>query len=764
MVSSNISLSLPTSPLQSLKQLFKGQRVKTPTLLQMEAVECGAAALGIILGYYDRIVPLPELRQECGVSRDGSKAANILKAAQTYGLQAKGYKKELEQLRELTPPYIVFWNFNHFLVVEGFGKQRVFLNDPATGPRTVSHAEFDEGYTGVVLVLQPGAEFVKGGCKPSMALALWERLRSSKGAVAYCVLAGFLLTLIELVVPVFSQIFVDEILVQGRQQWLRPLLIGMVVAAILQAVLTLFQLRYLRRLKIKLSVGMSSRFLWHILRLPVGFYAQRFAGEISDRTGLNDEVAEVLSGKLATTAIDVVMVVFYALIMIQYDWVLTSTGVVFAAINIFTLQALSRRRIDTNQRLIQEYGKVSGTSISALQSIETLKASGLESDFFSRWSGYYTKAINSQQELGLSNQTFSVLPTLLSALSAMLLLVVGGLRVMDGYLSIGMLVAFQGLMQSFLAPVNNLVSFGSSLQELEGNLVRLDDVLQNPTDLQLKAEVGGQESEGGRRKAEVVMGETETQISNFKFSSPRLQGEIDLRHLTFGYSRLAAPLIEDLNLKLKPGQRVALVGGSGSGKSTVAKLVSGLYEPWSGEIWFDGQPRAQIPRQILTNSVAMVEQDISMFGGTVRENLTLWDATVPERHLIQACQDAAIHEVILALPGGYDAELSEGAVNLSGGQRQRLEIARALVNNPAILVMDEATSALDTETEKIIDRNLRQRGCTCLIVAHRLSTIRDCDEIIVFEQGNVMQRGTHEELWQTDGVYSRLIRIEGEAL
>ena len=745
MVSSNISLLQPSSPLQALKQLFKGQRVKTPTLLQMEAVECGAAALGIILGYYDRIVPLPELRQECGVSRDGSKAANILKAAQTYGLQAKGYKKELEQLQALSPPYIVFWNFNHFLVVEGFGKQRVYLNDPATGPRTVSHAEFDEGYTGVVLVLEPSAEFAKGGRKPSMALALWERLRSSKGAVAYCVLAGFLLTLIELVVPVFSQVFVDEVLIQGRQQWLRPLLIGMVFAAILQALLTLFQLRYLRRLKIKLSVGMSSRFLWHILRLPVGFYAQRFAGEITNRTTLNDQVAEVLSGKLATTAIDVVMVIFYVLIMIQYDWVLTSTGIVFAAINIFTLQWLSRRRIDTNQRLIQEYGKVSGTSISALQSIETLKASGLESDFFSRWAGYYTKAINSQQELGLSNQTFSVLPTLLSAFSSMLVLVIGGLRVMDGHLSIGMLVAFQGLMQSFLAPVNSLVSFGSSLQELEGNLVRLDDVLRNPTDPQLEAE-------GRRQEAE------------FKTQNPRLQGAIALHHLTFGYSRLAAPLIEDLNLRLKPGQRVALVGGSGSGKSTVAKLVSGLYEPWSGEVCFDGQPRAEIPRQILTNSVAMVEQDILMFGGTVRENLTLWDATVSENHLVQACRDAAIHEVILALPGGYDAELSEGAVNLSGGQRQRLEIARALVNNPAILVMDEATSALDTETEKIIDRNLRQRGCTCLIVAHRLSTIRDCDEIIVLERGKVAQRGTHEDLWQVDGVYSRLIRTEGEAI
>jgi ATP-binding cassette subfamily C protein len=751
-VSTNPTLEPSTRPRQPWQNLLKRRRVRTPTLLQMEAVECGAAALGIILAYYDRIVPLPELRQACGVSRDGSKAANILKAARAYGLEAKGYKKELEQLQDLRPPYIVFWNFNHFLVVEEIRKRRVYLNDPAIGPRTVSFQEFDEGYTGVVLVMEPNQEFVKGGRKPSLILSLGERLRNAAGALAYCVLAGFLLTLVGMVVPVFSQVFVDEILVQGRQQWLRPLLIGMAFATILQGVLTLLRLRYLRRLKIKLSVGMSSRFLWHILRLPVSFYAQRYAGEISNRTGLNDQVADVLSGQLASTVIDAVMVIFYALVMIQYDEVLTAIVASFAAVNIFTLQWVSRQRVDTNQRLIQEYGKAAGASIGALQSIETLKASGLESDFFSRWAGYYTKAINSQQDLGVTNQIFSVLPTLLSALSSLVLLVIGGLRVMDGHLSIGMLVSFQSLVQSFLLPVNNLVSFGSTLQELEGNMIRLVDVLSNPIDPQVERE----------RFAD--MGASQKTLSASSTPLPKLQGYIELRNVTFGYSQVDAPLIENFNLEVSPGQRVALVGGSGSGKSTVAKLVSGLYEPLSGEICFDGQPRHQISRQILTNSVAMVEQDIHLFGGTVRENLTLWDATVPEKNLVRACQDAAIHDVILSMPGGYGAQLIEGAANLSGGQRQRLEMARALVNNPSILVMDEATSALDAETEKTIDENLRRRGCTCLIVAHRLSTIRDCDEIIVLDRGKVVQRGTHQELWQVEGVYSRLIRTEGEAL
>ncbi|MCC5660830.1 NHLP family bacteriocin export ABC transporter peptidase/permease/ATPase subunit [Nostoc sp. XA010] len=749
MVSTNWTLVKPINPLQPLQKLLQSRRgrVKTPTLLQMEAVECGAAALGIILGYYGRIVPLPELRQECGVSRDGSKASNMLKAAKSYGLQSKGFKKELKQLQDLRPPYIVFWNFNHFLVVEGFSSSRVYLNDPATGPRHLSLQEFDEGYTGVVLVMEPSTQFTKGGRNPSMVLSLWKRLQGAAGALVYCLIAGFFLTIIGLAIPVFSQIFVDEILVEQRQHWLRPLILAMAIASVLQGWLTLLRLRYLRRLKTKLAVGMSSRFLWHILRLPVSFYAQRFAGEISNRTSLNDQVADVLSGSLATTVIDAVMVIFYALIMFQYDWVLTLVVVSFAAVNVLTLQWISRQRVDANQRLIQEYGKAAGAAIAALQSIETLKASGLEPDFFSRWSGYYTKALNSQQELGVTNQTFSVLPTLLSALSSMLLLVVGGLRVMDGHLSIGMLIAFQGLMQSFEEPVNNLVNFGSTLQELEGNLIRLDDVLDNPTDPQL---------EKRRRGAE-------EQIDNFS-PLPRLQGYVELRNISFGYSPLEPPLIENFNLSIKPGQRVALVGGSGSGKSTVAKIISGLYEPSTGEILFDGKPREQIPHELLTNSVAMVEQDILLFSGTVRDNLTLWDATIADKNLIRACEDAAIDDVILSMSGGYDAELIEGAANLSGGQRQRLEIARAFVNNPSILIMDEATSALDVETEKNIDENLRRRGCTCIIVAHRLSTIRDCDEIIVLERGKVVQRGTHKQLWEVEGVYSRLICTEGEAL
>lgn len=736
----------------------KPPRVRTPTLLQMEAVECGAASLGIMLGYYKCIVPLAELRRECGVSRDGSKASNVLKAARQYGLNAKGFKKTIESLQEIKPPFIVFWNFNHFLVVEGFGKDCVYLNDPGTGPRTVTPDEFNQAYTGVVLVMEPGEGFKKGGRKKGIVEALGTRLASSRGAIAFSLLAGLLLTLPRLAVPAFSQVFVDEILIQERQDWVRPLLLGMLIAAVLQGLLAQVRLSYLRRLLIKLSVSMSGQFLWHTLRLPIGFYAQRFAGEISSRAQLNNKVAQILSGRLATTAIDTVMMVFYAAIMFLYDWLLTLIAIAFATLNFVALQSLSRRRVDANIRLGQELGKVSGVAISGIQGIETVKASGVESDLFAKFAGYYAKTINAQQELGLPTQVLTLLPTVLTALATASVLVVGGLRVMNGTLSIGMLIAYQALTLQFLLPVNNLVNFGSTLQELESDLNRLDDVLENPID-----------PEANRTEVRIEDRNVNSQKQDRSHWSPlgtptldsfQLQGYVELRNLTFGYSRLDPPLIENLNLIVKPGQRVALVGGSGSGKSTVAKLVTGLYLPWEGEILLDGTARDRMPRSVLSNSLAMVEQEIFLFAGTVRENLTLWDSTVPEADLIQACKDAEIHELVLNLSGGYDAQLSEGGMNLSGGQRQRLEIARALVRNPSVLVLDEATSALDAETELLIDRNLRRRGCSCIVVAHRLSTIRDCDEIIVLERGKVVQRGTHEELRQLGGAYVQLLGIQ----
>lgn len=716
-------------------------RERTPTVLQMEAVECGAAALAIVMGYYRKFVPLEQLRQVCGVSRDGSKASNVVKAARTYGFEAKGYRYEPSEVLALRQPVIVFWNFNHFLVVEGVSKAGVHLNDPATGPRTISSDEFDQGFTGVVLQITPGPDFKPEGQPDSVLSGLRKRLPLREPALLYLVIAGLLLVLPGLVLPVFSKVFIDEYLIGRMDSWIKPLLIGMAVTMVLQGILTGLQRYYLARFHAKLAMATSSQFLWHVLRLPVVFYAQRSAGDISGRVGINNRVAELMTGELATTLLNLVVLVFYAALMLSYDVLLTLVGVGVAAINIVVLQRMSRQRKDVNQKLANDHGKLLGTSMNGLQMIETLKASGTESDFFSKWAGHHAKVVNGMQTTGGQGVLRVGVPLLLSTMNNVLILSLGGLRVMEGALTMGALVAFQSLMASFLQPVNQLVALGASIQEMEGDMKRLDDVLKYAA-----------ESDGTQA------GETPSETS-----TDRLQGVVELRDISFGYSKLEPPLLENFNLTLRPGARVALVGASGCGKSTISRLVMGLYEPWSGEILFDGRPRHQWPRATLVNSLSMVSQEIALFEGGVRENLSLWDDTLPEAELIRAAQDACIHDVLVTRPGGYESPVLEGGVNFSGGQRQRLEIARALAINPRILVLDEATSALDPLTEQKIDDNLRRRGCTCLIVAHRLSTIRDCDEIIVLDRGRVVQRGTHEDMRAVPGPYAELMQAGEEA-
>jgi len=701
----------------------------------MEAVECGAACLGTVLAYFRRWVPLEELRLACGVSRDGSKASNMIKAARRYGLVAKGFKTEPGGLRNRKLPAILHWNFNHFVVLDGFRKGRVHINDPASGPRTVSEEELDQSFTGVVLTFEPGPDFEPGGSPPSLLRALARRLEGAAPALLFVLLAGLALVLPGLVAPVFTKVFVDQVLLDDRRQWLGPLLLGMGITATLLGLLTWLQQSYLLRLETRMAVAGSSRFLWHVLRLPVEFFTQRFAGDVSSRVAINDRVAQLLSRDLATHCVGALMIVFFAVVMFQYDALLTVISIVVVSINVAALRYVSRKRVDGNRRLLQERGKLNGTAIGGLQTIETLKATGGESDLFARWSGYQAKVVNNRQELERYTQVLDAIPPFLVALNTALILGIGSLRVIDGALTLGALVAFQALVASFVAPVNRLVNLGGQLQLVEGDMNRLDDVLRYRTEEGIAADPGAVPED--RRV--------------------RLAGRLELRGVTFGYSRLAPPLIEGFDLTLEPGSRVALVGSSGSGKSTVAKLVTGLYRPWSGEILFDGEPRDEIPPQVLNSSLAAVDQTVFLFEGSVRDNLTLWDPTQPLPEVVAAARDACIHGDVAGRPAGYDSPVAEGGANFSGGQRQRLEIARALVGNPSLLVLDEATSALDPETEQRIDENLRRRGCTCLIIAHRLSTVRDADEILVLDGGKIVQRGVHEDLRDAEGPYAELI-------
>lgn len=713
------------------------RRVKTPTVIQMEAVECGAAALAIVLEYYGRIIPLEELRVECGVSRDGSKALNVVKAARRLGMTAKGYKYDVASLAKVPLPAILFWNFNHFVVLEGFGKNGgvFYINDPGSGPRKVSAKEFDTSYTGVTLTFEPGPDFKKGGAKPGIFTFLLARLHGCRMAFLFALLCALFLVIPGLIAPAFLRIFIDDYLIGTEKLWLRPLLIGMGATVLIQMMLTGLQQTCLLRFRTKLSLASSGRFFAHVLRLPIPYFAQRFSGEIGSRLSLNDQVSEMVGGQLATIALNFVLVAFFGVLLFLYDSVLALVVVVVAVLNFFILKLVGKARTNRNRVAMQEGGKLYGTAINGLSMIENLKSSGGEDDFFSRWAGYQARALKEKQSLMTLTQYTSLAPTLLDAVSSAAILTLGAFRIMDGDLTVGTLIAFQALAGQFNAPLNSLVQFGNSLQMLEANVTRINDVM--------------------RAKEDPIYSHQRNRTAFHGIG--KLTGHVELKNITFGYSPLDPPLIENFGLTLKPGQRIALVGGSGSGKSTIAKLLSGLYAPWSGEITFDGIPLAEIPRDIFASSLGMVDQDIVFFSGTVRENLSLWDATVSETDIAAAAHDAEISEVITSRPGGYQSLLDEGGVNFSGGQRQRLEIARSLVTNPSILILDEATSALDASTEALIDRNIRRRGCSCLIVAHRLSTIRDADEIIVLENGRVAERGNFEDLMKAEGALKALM-------
>ena len=715
------------------------RRARTPTVLQMEAAECGAASLRMVLAHYGRWVPLDELRQASGVSRDGVKASNIVKAARTYGMAAKGFTQDIDALRAGPLPAIVYWNFNHFLVVEGYAPGRWFLKDPAYGSRTVSDAEFDRSFTGIVLRMEPGPEFRREGGPPPVLTGLARRMRNSMSGLLYAVLAGLGLVIPGLAAAVLTKAFVDQVLVADQPGAIWPILGLLAGAALIVLLLTALRSHYLLKLETKLSLHSSGVFLWHILRLPVSFYAQRSAGEIAGRVSRNDRVAVVLSSEVAAAVIDSVVVIFYFAVMVSYNPGLALVAVAAAVINILVLRKVGRRRRDENLRVLQDSGALLGSAMSGIKSIESVKAAGREADLFTRIAGLHAKTVSGAQRLGDASLPLFVVPPLMAGLTTVAVLGWGGLNVVNGAMSLGTLIAFQLLMGRAAEPIGRFVQLGGTLQEVGGDLERLDDVLANPID-------------------DIADAQTDRWDGN---APARLTGQLELRDVTFGYSPLEAPLLNGVSLILRPGSRVALVGGSGSGKSTITRLVAGLYHPWSGEILFDGIPRDDWPRDTITTSVALVDQNITLFSGTVRDNLTMWDPSIPEQRVVQAAHDASIHDQIARRPDGYLTEVREAGANFSGGEGQRLEIARALVPEPRIIILDEATSALDPTTEALIDSNIRRRGCTTLIVAHRLSTIRDCDEIVVMERGRIVERGTHEQMIGSGGPYSRLFAADG---
>ena len=713
--------------------MSRNKIAKVPMVMQMEAVECGAASLTMILGHYGKWLPLEQVRADCGVSRDGSSAKSILRAARNYGLEAKGFRKEPEAL-EGTQPAIIHWNFEHFVVFRGFDKKgNAYLNDPGSGPVKWPMEEFRKHFTGICLTFKPTEHFKKEGEQTSILSYIRKNLSGAGEAFWLTFTFALMTAFITLLTPLFTRIFLDEILSGKNADWAMWFFLAMGALAAYQFFVVLLQTRYSKRIAGHLALKGNREYLYHLLRLPMSFFSMRHVGDLQQRMHLNEQITHSLVDVLAPQVINIGLLLLYLVLMFSYSTWLTLIGIVAAAVNLGFVKYFSKVRINLIRSMEHSEGQYFSATISCIDNMESIKAAGAEMGFFKYWSGLWAHKFNMNANADKQQTQMALLPVLANGLVNMAVLVLGAYLILQGDLTVGMLMAFQGFMGSFLQPVNAIVNASQTIVEMRSQMERVEDVMKYPED--------HRDNEG-----EVVQG--------------KLGGLLELKHVTFGYSPLQPPLIEDFNLRIEPGHSVAFVGSSGCGKSTLAKLISGLYKPWSGEILFDDRPIESISNEELTNSVAVIDQNVVLFDDTVAQNIRMWDPSIEDFTMMIACNDAQIRADIVSRPEGFGTKIVKGGQNFSGGQRQRIEMATALAKEPAILIMDEATSALDPKTEDEVMRRIRRMGPTQIIVAHRLSTIRDCDEIIVMDQGKILQRGRHEELIEQDGMYRDLMKSE----
>ena len=718
-----------------IRQPVRRGRARVPVIMQMEALECGAASLAMVMAYYGKWVPLEQARLDCGVSRDGSNAKNMLLAARSYGFEAQGYRCELDSVREeMSYPCIIHWNFNHFVVLDGFKGNYAYLNDPARGEVKVTMEEFDRSFTGIVLDIRPGEGFEPGG-KPKSTLEFARRRMAGAGAaVAFVLLSSVIGYLFGIINPVFSGFFMDRLLTGENRELLLPFVALMALFGLAQVATSWIQNVYSLKINGKMAIVGSSSFMWKILRLPMSFFSQRMAGDILQRKSTNASIASILVNTFTPLLLNTIMMVFYLVVMLRYSVMLTLVGLVTIVLNLLVSRIISAKRVNITRVQMRDAGKLAAATVSGIQMVETIKASGAENGYFQKWAGYQA-SVNAQNVRFIRlSQFLGGIPALLSTIANAAVMVLGVWLTMQGRFTLGSIMIFQGFLSSFMSPAMMLISAGQTLQEMRTEMERVEDVMQYPTDPAFSDSPLREDADYSK-----------------------LSGRIELKNVTFGYSRLGEPLIRDFSMSMQPGSRVAFVGTSGCGKSTLSKLISGLYQPWSGEILFDGKPICEIDRSVFTGSVAVVDQDIVLFEDTIANNIKMWDESIEDFEMILAARDAQIYDDIMARDGGFQGKLVEGGKDLSGGQRQRLEIARVLAQDPSVIIMDEATSALDAKTEYELVKAVKDRGITCIVIAHRLSTIRDCDEIIVLDKGVVVERGTHDELYAKGGFYTELV-------
>jgi len=710
--------------------------MRTPPMLQIEVSECGAVALGIIAAYYGSWLSLEDLRARCGVSRDGSRASSIVSAAKEMGFEVTALRGEPEALHSANEPMIIHWGLDHFLVLESYHNGSWHLNDPARGRRHVNDQEFRKQFSGIILKLKPGPAFKPMGTAPNVLRALMERLQGSNLAIVLACTTSIILVVPGILSPAFRRVLMDQVLSKGLSEWLWPL-IGVVIASgVFSALATWLQIKIQHSIETRLAIVGGIAFMQRVLCLPMAFFSQRSSPSVADRVMMNDRVASMLATEIGSNIMSLMMAISYMVVMLMLDFQMGLIAVFSACALVGGLFFLYNRLKDRQQILLNEQGLAMAEGKHGLSMIEVYRASGTQQLLLDRLLARQARVMNLKQSLMFGRAALRYLPAFITAIASAATLGTGGMLILEGKMSLGELIAFQFLLASFLAPVGRLVQIAPKLQEFQESVRLLDDTMRHPM------------------AEEFLASPSAPAIIN------RLSGSIELCDVTFGFSRLAPPLIKGVSLKIRPGERVGIVGGSGSGKSTLAMLIAGLHEPWSGHVLLNGEPIRRLPRDTLRQSLQVVSQSTAIFTGTIRENIVLWDNTISNERLYQAARDAVIHDFIMERSESYESRIFAGGNNLSGGQRARIEIARALVQDPSILIMDEATAALDYKTEADLMSNLRRRGSTILTIAHRLSAIRDCDNIIVMQSGEIVEEGDIMALRQRNGNFVRTMLAE----